>query len=91
MWAAREDPRVTSAARVLRRPCQRERRAPRRGGARSHETEHEHGDPRVQQRLFTAAKPKKFALTACMRKLLAIPHVMARTVAWSADLVLAGA
>ena len=44
------------------------------------------------QRLLAAGKPKKLALTACMRKLLTILNAMARTnVAWNAELALAEA
>lgn len=41
------------------------------------------------QRLLAAGKPKKLALTACMRKLLTILNAMARTsTPWNADLAL---
>ena len=44
------------------------------------------------QRLLAAGKPKKLALTACMRKLLTILNAMARTnVAWDVELALASA
>ena len=44
------------------------------------------------QRLLAAGKPKKLALTACMRKLRTILNAMARTnVAWNAELALADA
>lgn len=44
------------------------------------------------QRLLAAGKPKKLALTACMRKLLTILNAMARTSSpWSEELALATA
>lgn len=44
------------------------------------------------QRLLAAGKPKKLALTACMRKLLTILNAMARThVTWNAELALSDA
>ncbi len=44
------------------------------------------------QRLLAAGKPKKLALTACMRKLLTILNAMARTnLPWNIERALAGA